>query len=96
MKVIEKMSGRKIIRPETSGEKLAEKRVRFVEARIVELRYKAVSRLRGQGIEAVTSDITQVGCAGFYWKHEGSIIPKFERWALRTRCENRRFFNAHT
>lgn len=96
MKVIEKMSGRKIIRPEISGEKLAEKQDKAYEDRLEELRYKAISRLAGQGLFWRDIEITQIGCEGFYWKHEGSIIPKFERWGLRTRCENRRIFNAHT
>jgi len=96
MKVIEKMSGRKIVRADTSGEKLAEKQVRIVEARIVELRYKAVSRLRGQLMEVLTRDITQIGCEGFYWKHGRSVIPIFEPWGEATVAENRRIFNAHT
>lgn len=96
MKVIEKMSGRKIVRAETSGDRFAEKQDEAHKDRLEELVVKAVLRLEGQLMEVVAGDITQVGCEGFYWKDGRSIIPIFEPWGEATVIENRRIFNAHT
>lgn len=96
MKVIEKMSGRKIVRAETSGDRFAEKQDEAHEDRLVELRIKAVIRLRWKGADPLMKDITQVGCDGFYWRSEGQVISKFEPWSDQTVIENRRIFNAHT
>ena len=95
MKVIEKMSGRKIIRPETSGERLAEKQDKAHKARLGELRHKAFSRLAGRGIPPIAVTITQIGCRGFYWKQGKQTIPIFELWAEATIVENRKIFNVY-
>lgn len=96
MKVIEKMSGRKIIRAETSGDRFAEKQVKAHKDRLEELVVKALSHLVVDGFFAGKEDITQIGVTGFHWKPPGKFIPVFEPWREATIAENRRIFNAHT
>jgi len=94
MKVIEKMSGKKIVRAETSGERLAEKQDKAHEDRLEELLFKAVSRLNSQEIFAKSDFITQISIEGFHWRPPGKVIPVFEPWLDATIAENRRIFNA--
>lgn len=95
MNTIQQKLIRKILCPETSGEKIAAKQDEAHKARLEELVFKAVNTLATQGIFAKTDFITQVGIEGFHWRLPGQVIPIFERWFSKTVIENRRIFNAH-